>query len=50
MCEQHLDLFPSAAGDLKLRCCGKRPRHVTGIFVGRCEGSSEPPYSDSSAP
>jgi hypothetical protein len=33
MREQHLDLFSTTAGNFKLRCRGKRPRHITGIFV-----------------
>jgi len=33
MREQHLNLFLTAAGDLKFGCRGKGPRHITGIFV-----------------
>ncbi len=33
MGEQHFDLFPTAAGDLKSRRGGKGPRDITGVFV-----------------
>src|SRR5271165_2237107 len=33
MREQHFDLFPPAAGDLKFRCRGESPRHVSGVFL-----------------
>ena len=33
MGEQHLDLFPTAAGDLKFGRSGEGPRHITSVFV-----------------
>jgi hypothetical protein len=33
MSEQHLDLFPTAASDLKFRRDGKGPRYISRVFI-----------------
>ena len=33
MCEQHLDLFPTAASELKFRRVGEGPRDISRVFI-----------------